>query len=154
ILNLFKHEVVVNPEKTTVKAYCNVMAIQKGLDPAGHAGDFEDAAVIEIPLPWKNSMYSKAGALPQEVIDLFEVWLKNYPDGKGYPHRLLMVAPDQAYSKDGMRRVMFYTRKPGAFAQFDKIEYHVPAEKMGALIWALYEARDKLLDFDSYRVPE
>lgn len=144
----------MNAEKTTVKAYCNVLAIQKGLDPAGHAGDFEDSIVLEIPLPWKNSIYSKAGALPQEILDLFAIWLKNYREGKGYPHRLLMVAPDTAYSRPGHRRVMFYTRQPGVFAQFDKIEYLVPDDQMGALVWALYEAKDDLPRFDAYRIPE
>jgi hypothetical protein len=148
------NEVVMNAEKTAVKAYCNVMAIQKGLDPAGHAGDFEDSIVIEIPLPWNNSMYSKAGALPQEVLDLFRVWLQRYHEGKGYPHRLLMVAPDTTYTRPCYRRVMFYTRQPGAFAQFDKTEYLVPDDQMGALVWALYEAKDDLPRFDSYRVPE
>ncbi len=144
----------MSAEKTAVKAYCNVMAIQKGLDPAGHAGDFEDSIVLEIPLPWKNSIYSKAGTLPQEILDLFAIWLKNYHDGKGYPHRLLMVAPDVAYTRPGYRRVMFYSRQPGGFAQFDKIEYQVPEDQVGALSWALYEAKDELPRFDSYRVPE
>ena len=144
----------MSAEKTAVKAYCNVLAIQKGLDPAGHAGDFEDCLIVEIPLPWKNSMYSKAGALPQEIIDLFEVWLKNYRQGKGYSHRILMVAPDQHYSRPGHRRVMFYTRQSGGFAQFDKTEYLVPTEQMGALSWALFEARDDLPRFEAYRAPE
>lgn len=140
--------------ETAVKAYCNVMAIQKGLDPAGYAGDFEDCAILEIPLPWKDSIYSKAGSLPQEVLDLFEVWLKNYREGKGYPHRLLMVAPDSAYSRSGYRRVMFYTRQSDGFAQFDKIEYLVPQEQMGALAWALFEAKDELSRYEAYRTPE
>lgn len=144
----------MSAEKTTVKAYCNVLAIQKGFDPAGHASDFEDLVVLEIPLPWKNSMYSQAGTLPQEIIDLFKVWLQHYHEGKGYPHRLLMVAPDAAYSHPGRRRVMFYTRQAGAFVWFEKIEYLIPDSKMGALTWALYEDREHLPHFDAYRVPE
>jgi len=140
--------------KPAVKAYCNVMAIEKGLDPVGYAGDFEDLLVIEIPLPWKSSMYSKAGTLPQEILDLFEVWLKNYREGKGYPHRILMVAPDTDYSRPDQRRVMYYTRQPGGFAQFDKTEYAVPIEQMGMLSWALFEAKDSLTEFERYRTPE
>jgi hypothetical protein len=138
----------------TAKAYCNVLAMDKGLDPAGHAGDFEDLLVVEIPLPWKKNMYREAGALPQEAVNLLELWLKRYHEGLGYPHRALMIAPDSRLSHEGCRRVMFYTRQPGAFAQFDKTEYLVPANQLGLLMWALHEARDQLLMFDRYRLPE
>ena len=36
------------------KEYCNVRAIQPVLDPAGHAGHFDDAIVLETPLPRKR----------------------------------------------------------------------------------------------------
>lgn len=144
----------MSAEKTALKAYCNVLAIQKGFDPAGHADAFEDLAVIEIPLPWKNSIYTKAGTLPQEIIDLFGLWLQRYREGKGYPHRILMVAPDTTYSQPGCRRVMFYTRPSGAFSQYDKMEYLVPDAQMGALVWAFHEAKDNLAQFDRYRLPE
>lgn len=137
----------------TTKLYCNVIAMQKGLDPVGHAHHFDDALVIETPLPWKNDMYEKAGVLPQEVIDLFEIWIQRYRDGFGYPHRSLMVAPDKVYSQPDMARVMFYTRPTGAFARYSKIEYLVPRDKLGQLVWALYEARDELPQFEVYRQP-
>jgi hypothetical protein len=140
--------------KTSLKSYCNVLALQKGLDPVGSAGNFDDAIVLEVPLPWKNNMYSEAGVLPQEVIDLLGLWLQCYHAGQGYPHRALMVAPDAAYSHKGFRRLMFYTRLPGMFAQYDKSEYLVPEAEMGGLIWALYEAPDDLPRFERYRTPE
>jgi hypothetical protein len=134
------------------KAYCNILAMQKGLDPAGYAHDFDDSVIVEIPLPWKKTIYQEAGALPQEMIDLMALWLKDYHEGKGYRHRPLMVAPDHQYSRPGYRRVMFYTRQPGA--NFDKIEYSVPEKDLGALVWALYEAREELPQFERYRTPE
>lgn len=136
------------------KAYCNVLAIQKGLDPVGYAGDFDDAIMVEIPLPWKKSIYDKAGALPQEIIDLMAIWLQQYREGHGYRHRPLMIAPDPQYSRAGYRRVLFYTRLPGALAHFDKIEYSVPESEYGALIWALYQNHDELPKFEAYRTPE
>ncbi len=139
---------------TTTKAYCNVLAIQKGLDPAGYAGDFEDLLVVEIPLPWKKNMYSEVGVLPQEALDLMALWGQRYRDGLGYPHRALMIAPDKKYSHAGCRRVMFYTRQPDAFAQFDKVEYLVPETLVGPLMWALYEGRDQLPEFETYRTAE
>lgn len=140
--------------QSQVKAYCNVLALQKGLDPAGNAGDFDDAVVIETPLPWKKDLYQTAGALPQEMINLLALWLEQYKAGLGYRHRPLLIAPDAEYSRAGFRRVMFYTRQPGMFAHYDKTEFLVPEQELGALVWALYEAREDLPRFAQYRVPD
>jgi hypothetical protein len=102
---------ISEPTTTAIpKGFCNVLARQKGLDPAGHASDFTDQVIIETSLPWKNSMYDVAGKLPQELLDLYGVWMKDYEAGRGYPHSALLIAPDPAYSRPGFRRVMFYTR--------------------------------------------
>ena len=53
------------------KTYCNVLAIQRGLDPVGSAGHFEDAVIIEIPLPWKKGIYEDASVLSPQVIELY-----------------------------------------------------------------------------------
>jgi hypothetical protein len=137
--------------KPTTKLYCNVLAIQKGIDPAGSASAFQKVIVFEAPLPWKNNLYQKAGVLPQEAIDLMGLWLKRYHEGRGYPNRLLFTAPDAAYSRKGYRRVMFYTRPPEKFAQFTKVEYLVPEVELGAILWALYESPDTLPHFEKYR---
>ena len=141
-----------DPQANT-KCYCNVLAMERGLDPAGTAGDFEDAVVIEIPLPWKNNMYQTAGVLPQEMIDLLALWLQRYREGLPYNHAPLMVVPDPAYSRPGFRRVMYYSRPQGPFARYDKLEYLVPEREYGALIWSLFEAKTDLNRFEAYRQP-
>lgn len=141
----------MNPETVTDKAYCNVLALQRGLDPAGSAGDFDDALVVEIPLPWKKNIYQDPTVLSQEIIDLLGVWLRQYHEGIPYRHRPLMVVPDPHYSRPGFRRVMFYTRPKGAFACFDKVEYLVPDDQFGALTWALYQSPEDLPRFERYR---
>ena len=135
----------------SVKAFCNVLAIQKGLDPGGYAREFEDGLILEVPLPWKKSIYSEPGALPQETFNLREKWLKAYQEGQGYRHLMLMVAPDKEYSVDGYRHLMYYKRQPGAIAAFGKIEYLVPEEQVGGLVWALYEAPGELARYEHYR---
>jgi hypothetical protein len=62
-----------------------------------------------------------------------------------------MIAPDPEYSRAGYRRVLFYSRPEGAFAQFRKTEYLVPEDRYGTLVWALYEAREELPRFARYR---
>jgi len=141
-------------QPTADKDYCNVLAMQAGLDPAGHAGHFDDAILIETPLPWKRELYEKAGTLPQEMLDLLARWLAAYKAGQPYNHRPLLLAPDPAYSQAGYRRILFFSRATGAFAHYQKVAYLVPEAEGGPLIWALYEAQERLPAFEQYRTPD
>lgn len=136
------------------RPYCNCLALERGLDPVGHAGHFEDCLVVEIPLPWKRDLYTDEKVLSSEFCTLREMWLQRYHAGEPYSHLSLFVAPDAEYSKSGYRRVMFFTRPAGLFTQFEKVEYLIPVELMGRLIWSLYEDRAALPDFEAYHVPE
>jgi hypothetical protein len=49
---------------------------------------------------------------------------------------------------------MFHTRAADKIAAFDKVEYSVPEGELGGLLWALFEARDDLPRFETYRTPE
>jgi hypothetical protein len=140
--------------KPSTTAFCNLMAIEKGLDPAGYAGSFDDVIIFEVPLPWKRDIYQKAGALPQQAMDLLAAWLQEYYETKLYRHQALLIVHDPEYSKKGWRRVMFYTRKAGDIAEFDKVEYQIPEDELGELLWALYQAREDLPRFDVYRQPD
>lgn len=144
----------MDAEQTTMKAYCNRLAIEKGLDPGGYAGSFDDAILIETPLPWRKDIYQQAGALPQEAINLMALWLQRYQETGAYRHRPLLIAPDDEYSRKGYRRVMFYTRAKGKIAAFDKMEYSVPEDELGALLWALFEGHEDLPRFDAFRTPQ
>lgn len=141
-------------ERTAVKAYCNRLAIEKGLDPGGTAGSFDDAVLIELPLPWRKNLYEPGGPLPEQAVQLMALWLQRYHETGEYRHRPLLIAPDDAYSRAGYRRVMFYQRSENAIAAFDKVEYSVPQDELGALLWALFEARHDLPRFARYRTPE
>lgn len=134
------------------REYCNVLARASGLDPAGHAGSFRDLLLVETPLPWRRSVYEAPGALPQQAIDLLGLWLRRYNAGQPYDHYLQLIAPDAAYSRPGYRRVLYFSRPPGAFAHFTRIEYLAPEAEAGPLIWALYEAPTELAAFAPYQV--
>lgn len=134
------------------KEYCNCLALERGLDPVGYAGTFLDAVVIEIPLPWKRELYYDEKILPQGIRDVLAAWEKHYDATGEYRHRPLVIAPDPEYSCEGYRRVMLYTRPAGLFAQFDKVEYLVPVDELGPLVWALYEDRGSLPRFEPYRI--
>lgn len=134
--------------------YCNVVAAQVGLHPAGHARTFDDAVVIETPLPWRKRLYDEVGPLPQEMIDLLAGWLADYHAGKPYNHCPLLIAPDPMTGRPDLRTVIFYERPHQPFARFAKMEYRVPDEALGPLVWAWYRAPELLADFDAYRHAE
>ncbi len=142
---------VNNSEATSTKAYCNVLAIEKGLDPAGYAGVFDTAFVLELPLPWPRAILLEPDKLPPELVQLIGVYL-NMPEEERPSIRPLFIAPDVVYSKPGYRRYISYTRPVGAFAEFDRHEYLVPEAEVGKLIWAQQQEPDTLAQFDPYRV--
>lgn len=137
---------------TQTKCFCNVVAMEKGIDPVGSAGNFEDVVLIEQPFPWKYS-YSEMN-LPQELLQLLDLWMERYKETGVYGHRSLLIAPDDDYSKDGFRRVIFFTKPDGLFAEFEKVEYLLPVEKMGKLLWSWYEVPENLAEFDAFKQSE
>lgn len=134
------------------KNYCNVAAQALSLDPGGYGGHFDDAVLIETALPWKRDIYQTAGGLPQEAIDLLALWLKRYRESGIYPHRPLLIAPDEAYTRPGYRRVIYYQRPVGLWSRFERQEYLVPDDDTGLLLWALFEEKESLAHFQQYRV--
>lgn len=141
-------------EKGKQKLYCNVLAQEKGVDPVGHAGYFEDAILVEAPLPWKRDVFAQPGVLPKESKLLRDLWLKEYQETGRYPHLPLLLAPDDNYSVPGLRRVIFYERPLPPFATFNKLEYLVPEEQLGPLVWALHQDKPTLANFERYRLPQ
>ena len=137
---------------TSPKCYCNVLAMEKGLDPAGSAGAFDDAMLVETPLPWKHPMHHLVGVLPPQIIDVLRLWRQQSQAGTPVRHRPLMIAPDAAYSLPGWRRLMFFTRTAPRIAQYARTEYLVPEAELGPLVWAWYQAQDEVSRFDTYRV--
>ena len=47
------------------RPYCNCLAQERGLDPAGYAADADTIVLLETPLPWRDDIYDKPGALPE-----------------------------------------------------------------------------------------
>ncbi len=136
------------------KPYCNLAARDLGLDPVGQAGSFDDAILIETPLPWQRDVFNEPGKLPAEAIALRTLWMQRYRETGRFPHRPLLIAPDDVYSRPGCRRVIYFERPNGPFARFTKREYLVPENDLGPLLWALFEAKETLPNFERYRMTE
>lgn len=138
-----------------MKAYCNLQAIEKGLDPGGHATPFNKLVLLETRLPWQRDLYSTASLLPQEVVDLYTLNMQRYRQtGRWDAAYLLLIAPDVAYSRPGWRRIIFFQQGAAQFAQFARAEYVVPEPEAGKLVWALAEAPDTLAQFAAWKIAD
>lgn len=136
-----------------LKMYCNHLALEKGLDPGGHATAFEMLLLLEAPLPWRKDMYSTPGTMPPEVLALFALQSQKYQaTGLWPPVYLFLIAPDTAYSRRGMRRVILFRRDRPRIAQFARTEYQVPEAEAGPLAWALLAEPTAAANFDRWRV--
>ncbi len=142
---------MANPDKTTTKAFCNVLAQEKGLDPAGYAGVFDTMFLLEQPLPWPRAILFEPTIVPPELTRLVQMYEKMQKDQR--PSILpLFIAPDEVYSIPGYRRFIYFTRPSGTFDQFDRQEYLMPEDKVGKIIWALQQTPDEVSNYDSYKV--
>lgn len=135
-----------------IKEYCNCLALDRGLEPVGYAGNFTDAVLVELPLPWKVDMYTDDKIIPVEILKLLDLWRQRYMEGLPYDHSPLVIAPDKAYSQEGLRRVIFFKKPEGAFSQYTRSEYMIPPEQVGPLVWALHEAPENIPNFEAYRL--
>lgn len=131
--------------------FCNCVARRRGLDPGGYAGHFRDAFAIEMPLPWTNNLLAEDW-LPQEVQAVLQSWKQTYEANGVYPHRPLLIAPDEQYSREGYRHCLFYTQPDGLFAQYEPVHYLVPAAELGALVRAWFQHPQELPPFEAYTV--
>lgn len=136
-------------------AFCNLVALEKGLDPGGHATHFDTLALLEAPLPWRRDMYDKPGTMPQELFDLLELQRAQYGETGVWPaDYVFLIAPDEAYSRPGHRRVILYRHDEGQFAVYSRAEYLVPEADAGRLIWTAATEADRLDEFAAWRVDD
>lgn len=134
-------------------SFCNLLAMAKGLDPGGHATHFDSLALLEAPLPWRRDIYEKDGPMPPELLDLYELYLTRYQETGVWPASyVFLMAPDEAYSRPGQRRVILFQHDKAQFAAYARAEYLVPDAQAGRLIWAAAEAPDKLDEFAAWKV--
>lgn len=136
-----------------MKTYCNLVALEKGIDPGGHATHFDRLVVLEAPLPWRRDIYTREGGMPKEVLDLYALYMQRYQEtGVWPPFYLLLIAPDEQYSQPGCRRVIMFRRDGAQIANFARTEYVVPEAEAGKLVWAMAEEPDRLNEFGGRQV--
>ncbi|NJM17640.1 MAG: sucrase ferredoxin [Richelia sp. SM1_7_0] len=126
--------------------FCSLISQANKEDPIGSGLAVEQYLIIEAPQPWSVDIWIEPKQMPQGVLDALNfVWENN---GK---IRQLAIAPDREYSIPGYKHVFYYRKPAGLFAEYEKQEFIVPDEEIGALTVALIKEPDKLSNFQRYR---
>jgi len=128
--------------------FCCTAAQQAGLDPGGYGGAaYETIIAAELPLPWPRALFGARERIGAEIMALIEHIRDEYQRSRQLRIRLLGIAPDAEYSVPGMRRAICWRRPDGPCARFEQQEYLVPERRLGALVYALALAPERLGEF-------
>lgn len=113
------------------RQFCSVNARTLGADPLGTAPMYDEFIMMEFDLPWARNVVDSAefpGGVAAAVAEAKD---------RGRRVQLQCFAPDGRYSRPGMCRVMYFSRRssaPEASSQYASLEYVVPVDGVEALI--------------------
>lgn len=130
--------------------FCSVVSQANGEDPIGTAGTHAHWLIMELPLPWTGKLFEEPVIKP--VMELMRTLILQHQ----IKLRPLAIAPDAEYSQPGYARILYYSRTPGAFAQFDKQEFLVPTADATrcatALLHNIINQPNQLENFHQYQI--
>ncbi len=127
---------------------CAPISRANGEDPIGTATPADAFLVVEQRLPWARKV-EQSRSFPLGVAEAVA-----RAKSAGRRVRLLAVAPDRAHSRLGQTRLLSFQQLVGACCRFDREEYLVPDEAVGALAAPLLGQSPELGRFASCRQPE
>jgi hypothetical protein len=112
---------VANPRVT----FCSSFSEASGEDPAGSAWALRRMTLAELPLPWPYNVL-EGRHVPTGLGDLLmEIW-----DSDGPETGMIGIAPDEAYSVEGMRRVIDLRQGDSLAGPYRRAEYLVPPDEV------------------------
>jgi len=127
--------------------FCSTVSKANGHDPIGSAWPYDQWLVIETPQPWESLWVEHPVLHPIYGQLIQPLW------DQGVQVNSLAIAPDRDYSTPGHTRILHYRRPAGLFAQLQKQEFLVPADKIYPLAAALLQQPDQLPQFEPCRQP-
>lgn len=114
---------IANPRVT----FCSTVSEASGEDPAGSAWALRRIVLVEAPLPWPYNILEGRN-IPAGLGDLLmEIW-----ETDGSATGMIAIAPDDAYSVEGMRRVIDLRQGEAVAGSYLRVEYLVPADEVVA----------------------
>ncbi len=103
--------------------FCSAVSEASGEDPAGSAWAVRRMVLVELPLPWPYNVLEGRN-VPKGLGDLLmEIW-----EADGPATGMAGITPDDAYSVDGMRRVIDLRQGDALAGDYRRVEYLVPAD--------------------------
>lgn len=113
--------------------------------PVGTAATHEQHVFVEVPMPWADAV-SDSRHFPKALNAVRERALL-----AGRSFRVVSVAPDPEYSRDGHARVLSFRRPAGPFVAYLKDDFLVPRQQVAHLVEALIDNGGALDRFAPYR---
>jgi hypothetical protein len=121
-----------------------------GEDPIGTAGHHDHWLIVELPQPWSAKLLEEPMIKP--LVGLMQTLILHHQ----VKLRPIAIARDREYSQPGYTRLLYYSRPPYAFANFEKQEFLVPNAEVTRLSTALLQSiinqPNELDTFHSYQV--
>jgi hypothetical protein len=119
---------IATPIQESKVQFCSVVSADSGEDPIGSAWHSERYIMLEIPLPWKydvlDSINTPVG-VRELVHDLYAQQI--------YP-ALIGFASDDAYSVDGMSRLIDFQLPDAPFSAYRRREYLIPTDRVAEVL--------------------
>ncbi|MCG8349716.1 MAG: hypothetical protein MI924_18275 [Chloroflexales bacterium] len=134
------------------KVFCNTLAQQRGLDPAGYATELTRLVALETPLPWSAASVKHLPDSYQPIIQR----ILSAPDPELLLRQMrlsgmLLIAPEANRRRVGYCRIIVWERVADAFAHYTRTEYLLPEVELGAFGWALTFNPETMPLFEQYR---
>src|SRR5687768_13448813 len=97
--------------------FCSSVSEASGEDPAGSAWALRRLALVELPLPWPYNVLEGRN-VPAGLGDLLmEIW-----EVDGHATGMIGIAPDDACSVEGMRRVIDLRQGDAMAGPYQRVE--------------------------------
>lgn len=118
-------------------ALCSTSSATANESLIGTSSDVHTFLLVEARFPWKHAILES-----KDTLELAPVLAHASIDGR--PIKILLIAPDARYSREGFRRVLLMRRTSSAFVGE---EYFFPREKESELLPFLYTQSDELAKY-------
>lgn len=120
---------------------CSVVSKDSGDDPAGSAGSFRTALLIEVPPPWNRDV-SSSKRFPEGLREALAPH-----DRAGNFQKLTAFLPEANRAVPGHTRMFLYSKplQDELFALYEKTEYLIPNEGLTASVDGIFSGSDEFV---------
>lgn len=146
----------MSPRPDSDRTTCARVSRRVDEDPIATAEHHDRYLLLELPMPWPLELWPSS----RVPAGYRATWERAIARGIGV--RPIAIAPDPAYSRDDLVRLIHFRRPRAPFAEYERDEFLVPVEAIVPLTEALLDegtssstrpSRAPLGPFERYRAP-